>query len=123
MSAHAIWVFLPVGSDVCLMLRTVWETGCFPGGSDGKESACNVGDLGSILGLGRSPGERNGYPLQYYCLDNYMDRGAMHRMLGGREEGRKRERVLVLKFLQKCKEFRITNNYEKVYQSCRIYIT
>ena len=55
MSAHAIWVFLPVGSDVCLMWRTVWETGCFPGGSDGKESACSVGDLGSIRGLGRSP--------------------------------------------------------------------
>ena len=35
----------------------------FPGGSDGKESACNAGDLGSIPGLGRSPGERNGYPL------------------------------------------------------------
>ena len=37
----------------------------FPGGSDGKESACNVGDLGSIPGLGRSPGEGNNYPLQY----------------------------------------------------------
>ena len=85
--------------QLVLMLRTVWETGFFPGGSDGKESACNVGDLGSLLGLGRSPGERNGYPLQYYCLDNYMDRGATHRMLGGRGEGRKGERVLVLKFL------------------------
>ena len=39
----------------------------FPGGSDGKESACNAGDLGSIPGLGRSPGEENGYPLQYSC--------------------------------------------------------
>ena len=48
----------------------------FPGGSDGKESACNVGDLGSILGLGRSLGEGNGYPLQYSCLENAMDRGA-----------------------------------------------
>ena len=39
----------------------------FPGGSDGKESACSAGDLGSIPGLGRSPGEENGYPLQYSC--------------------------------------------------------
>ena len=48
----------------------------FPGGSDGKESACNVGNLGSILGLGRSPGGRHGNPLQYSCLENPMDRGA-----------------------------------------------
>ena len=49
---------------------------CFPGGSDGKESACNAGDLGSISGSGRFPGEGNGYPLQYSCLENPMDRGA-----------------------------------------------
>ena len=48
----------------------------FPGGSDGKESACNAGDLGSIPGLGRSPGKRNGNPLQYSCLGNSMDREA-----------------------------------------------
>ena len=48
----------------------------FPGGSDGKESACNAGDQGLIIGLGRSPGEGNGYPLQYFCLENFMDRGA-----------------------------------------------
>ena len=48
----------------------------FPSGSDGKESACNAGDPGSIPGLGRSPGEGNGYPLQYSCLENPMDRGA-----------------------------------------------
>ena len=47
-----------------------------PGGSDGKESACNVRDLGSIPGLGRSPGEGHGNPLQYSCLENPMDRGA-----------------------------------------------
>ena len=47
----------------------------FPGGSDGKESDCNAGDLGSIPGLGRSPGEGNGSPLQYSCLENPMDRG------------------------------------------------
>jgi len=48
----------------------------FPGGSDGKESACSAGNLGSIPGLGRSPGEENGNPLQYSCLENSMDRGA-----------------------------------------------
>ena len=48
----------------------------FPGGSDDKESPCNERDLGSIPGSGRSPGERNGYPLQYTCLENSMDRGA-----------------------------------------------
>ena len=48
----------------------------FPGGSDGKASARNVGDLGLIPGSGRSPGEGNGNPLQYSCLENSMDRGA-----------------------------------------------
>ena len=47
----------------------------FPGGSAGKESACNAGDLGLIAGLGRSPGEGDVYPLQYYGLENSMDRG------------------------------------------------
>ena len=47
-----------------------------PGGSDGKESTCCVGNLGSIPGLGRSPGEGNGYPLQYSGLENSVDRGA-----------------------------------------------
>ena len=45
----------------------------FPGGSAGKESACNVGDLGSIPGLGRSLGEGKGYPLQYSSLENSMN--------------------------------------------------
>ena len=48
----------------------------FPGGSHSKESACNMGDPGSIPGSGRSPGEGNSYPLQYSCLENVMDRGA-----------------------------------------------
>ena len=48
----------------------------FPGGSDSKESAYNVADLGSIPGSARSPGQRNGNPLQYSCLENYMHRGA-----------------------------------------------
>ena len=46
-----------------------------PVGSDGEESACSVGDLGSTSGSGRSPGERNGYQLQRSCLENSMDRG------------------------------------------------
>ena len=48
----------------------------FPGGSDGKASVYSAGDLGSSPGLGRSPGEGNGNPLQYYCLENPVDRGA-----------------------------------------------
>ena len=48
---------------------------CFPGSSDGKVSAYNVGDPGLIPGLGRIPGEGNGNPLQYSCLENPMDRG------------------------------------------------
>ena len=47
-----------------------------PGDSDGKKSSCNVGDPGLIPGLGRSPGEGNGYSLQYSCLENPMDREA-----------------------------------------------
>ena len=48
----------------------------FPGCSDGKASVYNAGDQGLSPGLGRSPGEGNGNPLQYYCLENLMDRGA-----------------------------------------------
>ena len=47
-----------------------------PGGSDGKEFACNTGGLGLMSRTGRSPGEGNGNPLQYSCLENSMDRGA-----------------------------------------------
>jgi len=55
----------------------------FPGSSDGKESACNAGDLGLIPGSGRSPGEGNGYPLQYSCLEYSMDRGAWQATVHG----------------------------------------
>ena len=60
-----------------MSLRTSIEG--FPGDSDHKESACHAGDtgdVGSIPGLGRSPGEGNGNPLQYSCLENSMDRGS-----------------------------------------------
>ena len=53
-------------------LSTIYYVG-FPGGSAGKKSTCNVEDLGLIPGLGRSPGERKGYPLQYSGLENSMD--------------------------------------------------
>ena len=55
----------------------------FSCGSAGKESACNVGDLGSIPGLERFPGEGNGNPLQYSCLENPMDRGAWQATVRG----------------------------------------
>ena len=55
----------------------------FPGGSGGKASARNAGDLGSIPGLERSPGEGNGNPLQYSCLESPMDRGAWRATVHG----------------------------------------
>ena len=55
----------------------------FPGGSDGKESACNAGDLGSIPGSRSYLGEGNGNPLQYSCLENSMDRGAWQATVHG----------------------------------------
>ena len=55
----------------------------FPGDSDSKKSVCNAGDLGLIAGLGRSPGEWNGYPLQYSGLENFMDRGAWWAIVHG----------------------------------------
>ena len=62
---------------------TTWEAYCankeykgFPGGSDGKEPASNEGNSDSILGSGKFPGDGNGYPLLYFCLENSMDRGA-----------------------------------------------
>ena len=61
---------------VCIYIISYTQVVDFPGGSDGKASVYNAGDLGSIPGSGRSPGEGNGNPLQYYCLENPMDRGA-----------------------------------------------
>ena len=62
----------------------------FPGGSEVKASACNAGDLGSILGSGRSPGEGNGNPLQYSCLENPMDGGAWWATVHGVAKSRTR---------------------------------
>ena len=55
----------------------------FPGGSDGKKSACNAGGLGLIPGLGRSPGGGHGNPFQYSCLENPMDREAWQARVHG----------------------------------------
>ena len=59
----------------------LFSSGDFPGGSDSKASVYSVRDLGSIPGSGRFPGEGNGNPLQYSCLENPMDRGAWCRLL------------------------------------------
>ena len=61
----------------------------FPGGSACKESACNVGDLSSIPGLGRYPGEGNSYPPQYFALENFMDRGAWQATVHGAAKSQK----------------------------------
>ena len=57
-------------------LRVSCNVTCFPGGSDSEESASNAGGLGSVPGSRRSPGDGNGNPLQYSCLENSMNRGA-----------------------------------------------
>ena len=67
------------------------EKADFPGVSAGKESACDAGDIGSIPGLGTCPGERNGNPLQYSCLENSMDR-QVWRVWGHKSMGSKRVR-------------------------------
>ena len=61
-------------NEIGPVLESAWTS--LPGGSDGKVSAYNVGDPGSIPGSGRSPGEGNSNPLQYSCLENPMDGGA-----------------------------------------------
>ena len=62
----------------------------YPGGSDGVESACNAGDPAPIPGLGRSPGEGDGYPLHCSCLENPMDRGACQATVHGIAQSRTR---------------------------------
>ena len=69
---------------------TLWLRAGFPGGSDGKESACSAGDLDSIPGLGRSPREGNANPLQYSCLENSTDRGALWTTVRGVTKSRTR---------------------------------
>ena len=66
-------MFVPIGEFV---YHTEYSISVFPGGSDGKESACNAEDPGSVPGSGRTHGEWHGNTLQYFCLENPMDRGA-----------------------------------------------
>ena len=68
---------------VSILIISNIHTWDLPGGSDGKESACNVGDLALIPVSGRSPGEGNGNLLQYACLENSMDRGAWRDIVHG----------------------------------------
>ena len=81
-----------------IVINTVF---CFPGGSEVKASACNAGDLGSIPGLGRSPGERNGNPLQYSCLENPMGRGAWWATVHGVAKSRTRLSDFIFTFTLK----------------------
>ena len=68
-----------------ILLGTLFVSLDFPGGSDSKASVYNAGDLGLIPGSGTSSGEGNGNPLQYYCLENPMDRGAWYSLWGRKE--------------------------------------
>ena len=71
-------------------MAELYMTVDFPYSSDGKESACNARDPRSIPGLGRSPGEGNGNPLQYSCLENSMDRGVWWATVHGTTNSRTR---------------------------------
>jgi len=79
-SRQEYWSVVPLPSpftgSVAIYLFWSHQFTGFSGGSDGKESACNAGDLGSIPGLGRSPKGEHGTPLEYSCLRIHMDRGA-----------------------------------------------
>ena len=68
-------IFNVLISFICLFLAIPCSIWGFPSGSDSKEFACNAGDRDLIPGSGRALGEGNGYPLQYFCLENPMDRG------------------------------------------------
>ena len=68
-----IQVYVPISNAAEAEFEQFYEDLGVPGGSDGKESACSAGDLGSIPGMGRTPGEGNSYPLQYSGLENSMD--------------------------------------------------
>ena len=80
------WGHKELGTTERLTHRDLTIVMGFPCGSAGKESPCNAGDLGSILGLGRSPGEENGSLLQCSLLGKFMDRGAWWAKLHGATE-------------------------------------
>ena len=78
-------MFISIHDQTLFSLRLPVYMG-FLGGSDSKESTCNAGDVGSIPGSGRSPGERNGNPLQYSYLENSINRGAWQATVHGVEK-------------------------------------
>ena len=95
----------------------IWMRLCSPGGSEGKASACNVGDLGSIPRLGRSPGEGNGNPLQYPYLENPKDRGAWRATVHGVAQSRTRLSDFTFTFTFHVKttvEFLVISRYLKI---------
>ena len=76
-SHTCFFLFVLETENTCVFINAFgFCFGDLPGGSDGKEFACNAGEQGSVPGLGRSPGEGRGYSLQYSCLGNPVDRGA-----------------------------------------------
>ena len=81
-------------------LQLTTEQPDFPGGSEVKTSACNTGDLGSIPGLGRSPGEGNGNPLLYSCLENPMVEGAWWATVHGVAKSQTRLSDLTFTFIE-----------------------
>ena len=83
----------------------------FPGGSDGKESAFNAGDLGSIPGLGRFPGEGNVNPLQYSCLENPMGRRTWQATVHGVARVRHNLATKSSKEMFKSSKFRLVQKY------------
>ena len=90
------WICYPFGRKYILKMGTTFLG--IPGASDGKVFACNVGDLGSIPGSGRSPGEGNGNPLQYSSLENSMDEGAWWATVHGVAKSRTRlSRIMIFR--------------------------
>ena len=93
-SRQEYWSGVPLPSPFNAATLTLLKTSDFPGGLDGKASVYNAGDLASIPGSRRSPGEGNGKLLQYPCLKNPMERGAWWAAVhGGRKESDKAERL------------------------------
>ena len=104
--------------DITLMLLLQ----VFPGGSDGKVSVYNAGDQGSIPGLGRSPGEGNGNPLQYYCLENPMDRGAWQATAHGVTKSRTRLSDLTFTFTHTLEELKLffSTNFDSYMEQLKV---